>query len=252
MNPVPDGASATAAALVCLLAFLVVRAVVRTVRASVAARRFCGELGGDPGSLVVIDGPDVEVFAVPARRGRIVATRSLLAALPADERRAVLAHESAHLRNHHHRYRLAAELASAVNPLLRPLARGVEYATERWADEAAARVVGDRRVVASALARCGLQAAAPARSEPWAATALHASLHHASLHHASRHHTTEPSRLVRRVEALLAPAPRRRPLLVAGVAALLVVAMAAVAETQQDAERLFENASHSVAAAPMR
>jgi Peptidase family M48 len=243
-NPVPDGASAAAGAAVCLLAFFAVRAVVRTVRASVAARRLCGELGGGPGDLVVIDGPDVEVFAVPALRGRIVATRPLLASLPADERRAVLAHETAHLRHHHHRYRLAAELAAAVNPLLRPLARAVDYATERWADEAAAAVVDDRRVVASALARCGLRATAPPRSAPWAAAVLH----HARLHHPRPRHRSEPSPLVRRVEALLAPAPRHRPLLVAGVAVLLVVTMAAVAETQRDTERLFENASHTVAA----
>ncbi len=172
-NPVPDGASIAAGATVCVLAFFVVRAVVRSVRATLAARRLCGELGGEPGDLVVIDGPDVRVFALPALRGRIVATRPLLAALPADERRAVLAHETAHLRNHHHRYRLAAELAAAVNPLLRPLARGVDYATERWADEAAAGTVGDRRVVARALARCGLglRLSAPGRRRPCTARA---------------------------------------------------------------------------------
>jgi len=240
-NPVPDGASVAAGATVCVLAFFVVRAVVRSVRATLAARRLCTELGGEPGDLVVIDGPDVRVFALPALRGRIVATRPLLAALPADERRAVLAHETAHLRNHHHRYRLAADLAAAVNPLLRPLARGVDYATERWADEAAAGTVGDRRVVARALARCGLGLR---HSAPGAAEALHRPSEPSRLVHPA-----EPSRLVRRVEALLAPAPRHRPLLVAGVAALLVVTMVAVAETQRDTEHLFENASHNAAVA---
>jgi Peptidase family M48 len=235
-NPVPDFTSAVAVAAVCVLAFFVVRAVVRSVRATVAARRLCSELGGGPGGLVVIDGPDVEVFAVPAMRGRIVATRPLLAALPADERRAVLAHETAHLRHHHHRYRLAAEIAAAVNPLLRPLAGAVEYATERWADEAAAGTVGDRRVVARALARCGLGATALWLPAPASAEVLH--------------RPAVPSRLVRRVEALLGPAPRHRPLLVAGVAALLVVTMAAVVETQRDTEQLFENASHSAAKTP--
>jgi Zn-dependent protease with chaperone function len=230
-NPVPDSTSAVAVAAVCLLAMVVLRVALLRVRATRAARRLCAQLGGGPGDLVVVDGPDVEVFAVPSLRGRIVATRPLLAALPADERRAVLAHETAHLRHHHHRYRLAAELAAAVNPLLRPLASAVEYATERWADEVAAGAVGDRRVVARALARCGLHATQPRRAAPWAAAALHA---------------TTPSRLVRRVEALLAPAPRHRPLLVAGVAALLVVTMAAVVETQQDTEQMFETASVGV------
>jgi Zn-dependent protease with chaperone function len=228
-NPVPDFTSVVAGAAVCVLAVLAVRAAVRRVRATVAARRLCAQLGGGPGDLIVVDSPRVEAFALPAMRGRIVASRPLLAALPADERRAVLAHETAHLRHHHQTYRLAAELAAAVNPLLRPLVDAVEYATERWADEVAARTVGDRTVVARALARCGLQASEPGRPQPWAAAALHA--------------VTERSRLVRRVEALLAPAPRRRPVLVAGVAVLLVVTVGTVLETQQDNERMFDNAS---------
>jgi Peptidase family M48 len=233
-NPVPDITSAAAAVAVCLLAVVGVRAAVHRVRATLAARRLCAQLGGGPGDLIVIDGPEVEAFALPAMRGRIVASRRLLAALPADERRAVLAHETAHLRHRHHIYRLAAELSAAVNPLLRPLVAAVEFSTERWADEVAGRAVGDRAVVARALARTGLQASQPLRSRPWAAAALHA--------------MTERSRLVRRVEALLVPAPRRRPLVVAAVAALLVVTMTAVVETQRDTDRMFDNAGVTAAA----
>jgi hypothetical protein len=116
---------------------------------------------------------------------------------------------------------------------LRLLGPAVEYATERWADESAAKTVGDRAVVARALARTGLRAAAPKRTELWAATALHA--------------VSPRSPLVRRVEALLAPAPRHRPLLVAGVAGLLVVTIGAVVETQRDTERMFEDASLTAA-----
>jgi hypothetical protein len=230
-NPVPDFTSVAAGAAVCVLTVFAIRAAVRRVRATLAARQLCGELGGGPGDLIVVDGPHVEAFALPALRGRIVASRPLLAALSAEERRAVLAHETAHLRHRHHTYRLAAELAAAVNPLLRPLIDAVEYTTERWADEVAAGTVGDRAVVARALARCGLEASPPGRPRPWAAAALHAA--------------TERSRLVRRVEALLAPAPRHRPVLVAGVAVLLVVTMGAVLETQRDTEEMFENASLS-------
>jgi Zn-dependent protease with chaperone function len=228
-NPVPDITSLAAGAAGCVLAVLAVLAATRRVRSTVAARRLCAELGGGPGDLVVVDGPEIEVFAVSARRGRIVASRPLLSALPADERRAMLAHESAHLRHHHHSYRLVAELAAVVNPLLRPLGDAVEFATERWADEAAACVVGDRAVVARALARLGLHGAHPRRGTPWAAAALHA--------------LGEPSRLVRRVEALLAPAPRHRPLPVAAIAVLLLVTMGAVVDAQRDTERMFENAS---------
>jgi hypothetical protein len=228
-NPVPDVTSAAAGAAVCVLAVVAVRATVRRIRATRAARRLCAQLGGGPGDLIVVDSPDVEAFALPALRGRIVASRPLLAALPGDERRAVLAHETAHLRHRHHTYRLAAELAAAVNPLLRPLVDAVEYATERWADEVAASKLGDRRVVARALSRCGLRATQSRSQQPWAAAALRA--------------RSETSPLVRRVEALLAPAPRHRPLLVAGVAVLLLLTIGAVVETQRDTERLFENAS---------
>jgi Zn-dependent protease with chaperone function len=229
-NPVPDVTSISAGAAVCVLAVLALRVATHRVRATLAARRLCAQLGGGPGDLVVVDGPEIEVFAVSARRGRIVASRALLAALPADERRAMLAHETAHLRHHHHGYRLVAALAAAVNPLLRPLVDAVEFASERWADETAARVVGDRAVVARALARLGLHGAQARPATPWADAALHAA-------------ATEPSRLVRRVEALLAPAPRHRPLPVAAIAVLLLVTMGAVVDTQRDTEQMFENAS---------
>jgi hypothetical protein len=227
-NPVSDFTSAVAAAAVCVLAVVAGRAAARRARATLAARRLCAQLGGGPGDLIVVDGPDVEVFAVPALRGRIVATRPLLAALPADERRAVLAHETAHLRHNHHRYRLITELAAAVNPLLRPLVGAMEYATERWADEVAAERVGDRTVVARALARCGLQASQPRDSRPWAPATLHA--------------TAKQLRLIRRVEALLAPPPRRQPMFVAAIAVLLVVTIGAVVDTQRDTELMFEKA----------
>lgn len=228
-NPVPDTASTVAAVALAGLTVLAARALVRRVRAEVAARQLCGALGGGPGTLVVVDDPAVDVFTVPARHGRIVASRGLLSSLDADERRAVLAHETAHLGHRHHRYRLAVELAAALNPLLRPLVPAVGYATERWADEAAAGAVGDRAVVARALARTGLRAARSGRSAQVPGGAVHA--------------TAGGSVLVRRVEALLAPAPRSRPLLVVAVAVVLAVTVAASVETQRDAEQMFEHAS---------
>jgi hypothetical protein len=232
-NPVSDVTSGAAVLAVFALAVVAVRVGVRRARAGLAARRLCGALGGGPGDLVVVDDPSVDVFAVPALRGRIVASRALLASLPPDERRAVLEHEAAHLRHHHHRYRLAAELAAAVNPLIRPLVPAMHYATERWADEAAAGTVGDRAVVARALARTGLRSV-DRRPAPWSAAALHA--------------VAGSSSVVRRVEALLVPAPRPRPQLVAVVVAVLAVTFAATAETQRDSEMLLEHAGTTAAA----
>jgi hypothetical protein len=73
--------------------------------------------------------------------------------LDEDEQRIVLAHERAHAHYRHDRYLLAAEPAAAALPPLRALARRVNYSIERWADEAAAAICGDRRLVAITLGK---------------------------------------------------------------------------------------------------
>src|SRR5207248_706641 len=82
---------------------------------------------GVPGSLVVLDNDRPDAFATPGARGRIVVTRGLLRALNADERRALLAHETAHLAHRHACWLLVAELAAAANPMLTPTARAVRH-----------------------------------------------------------------------------------------------------------------------------
>jgi len=95
-------------------------------------------------------------YAVPGRQGHVVVSAGMLRALDDDERRVLLAHERAHLRHHHDRYTRVTELCASLVPLLAPLAARVRYATERWADEDAAECVGDRRLVARAVARAAL------------------------------------------------------------------------------------------------
>ena len=112
-------------------------------------------------AVLAIDEP--VAYAVPGRPGGIVTSRGLLALLDRDERRALLAHEQAHLDLGHHRYLRASEMTASF-PLLGPLARAVRFSTERWADEEAASVVGDRRVVARALSRAALAGTQPATS----------------------------------------------------------------------------------------
>lgn len=227
-DPVPQLVEAVACAAVLLLGASGARAAVRRARALAAARALCLTLGGEPGQLVILD-DDAEVYALPGDHGRIVASRSLLAALPADERRALLAHETAHLRHRHHLYRTATELAAAVNPMLRPVAGAVRYATERWADEDAATATGDRAAVARALARVGLRRQAAPAPVGWRAVALGGA----------------DSAVVTRVQALLDTPPRRRPstlLAQATLAALLVMTVASTVEAQRDAEHLFEQA----------
>jgi hypothetical protein len=232
-NPVPDATSVLAGLALLVIVVLASRVAIRRARAAAAARRLCAALGGGPGDLVVVDDPGIDAFAVPALRGRVVASRTLLASLPPDERRALLVHERAHLRHHHHRHRLAVELAAAMNPLLRPLVDAIDYATERWADEDAAAALGDRAVVARALARAGLRAATDRRTV-WGAASMTA--------------TADPSRLVLRVQALLAPAARRRPELVGAVAMLVALTIGATVQAQRDSADLFEDSTVTVAA----
>jgi Zn-dependent protease with chaperone function len=68
----------------------------------------------------------------------------------------LLAHERSHVRNFHWGFRLTTRLSAAVLPTNRPLVQQCDQALERWADESAAAVVGDRRVVASAVAKAAL------------------------------------------------------------------------------------------------
>lgn len=154
-DPVPTGLAALAAAALLLIAAGLRRNVRRRRNIMRVARVACRAGIRAGGELVVLDGPIVQAFAVPGRRPAIVVTSSMLRALDAQERRALLAHERAHLAHHHHRFQAIADLAAACNPLLRRLRADIAYSIERWADEdAAARTT--RPTVASALAKAAL------------------------------------------------------------------------------------------------
>ncbi|MFI5612118.1 M56 family metallopeptidase [Amycolatopsis sp. NPDC051903] len=106
--------------------------------------------------VVVLPGAEPVAFAIAGRGGRIAVSTGMLAALSAGERVALLHHERAHLRLRHPVYASLGVLAAALNPFVRPLTTAAQFAMERWADEAAAAGVGDRRVVATAVAKAAL------------------------------------------------------------------------------------------------
>lgn len=109
-------------------------------------------------------GPEVEIvadevptaYSLPGRPGRIVVSASMLACLPGSEQAVLFAHERSHLRHRHDRFIHAADLAAAVCPPLALLGQRVRFATERWADEDAARELGDNKLVARAIARAAV------------------------------------------------------------------------------------------------
>lgn len=112
--------------------------------------------------LVVISSRQPHAVAVPSRDGgRIVVTTSMLQLLTPDERRVLFAHERSHLRHRHDRYRLAAALCAALNPLLIGIRTDVAYTCERWADEDASQSCGDRSLAARALSRAAVAALHP-------------------------------------------------------------------------------------------
>ena len=130
--------------------------LVRVSRELVQAHRACRGLAVGDDKLVITRDEHPTAYAVSAGMGAIVVSTGMLRLLSAGERRALLAHEASHLRHHHAGYVLLAQLAAAANPLLRPLARSVRLSVELWADQDAAAEVGDRRIVAQALARASL------------------------------------------------------------------------------------------------
>lgn len=174
--------------------------------------------------LTFLDDPVPTAFALPGTPGRIVVSSGMLQALSTDERRALLAHERAHLRHRHHLFLLVFQLAAAVNPLLRPLTRTGAFALERWADEEAVAAIADRHLIARA-ALAAERAPQPAMSA-----------------------TGGP--VPQRVRALLAPPTPLRHNLVVAFATVMAVCRASLALAAHDTERLFESAmpSHSTSA----
>ena len=162
---------AQAAARVLAVAY-VLRLVWVAVRSSRATSRLATGTAPAAGERPPTGAPLVRVLASrrpiaysPGGRagGVVVVSHGLLALLDGQERAAVLAHEFAHLRLGHHRLlRFARVVSTALGPAVPAagdaaacLARELEVI----ADQAAASEVGDRRVVARALAKAALATA---------------------------------------------------------------------------------------------
>lgn len=220
------------------------RMIRRRVRTLLAAAEHARHLPGTGEVVIVEDDGVAEAFTVPGRPGRIVVSTGMLAALTETEREALLAHERAHLRSHHHWFTAAAQLAAAANPLLRPLARAVAFTIERWADEDAATACGDRHLVARTIARASLAKAAAAARTGTAAPSRAAGV--------ALGVTGDPADLAelssagpvpRRVAALLAAPPQRRLILVIGVTVVLAGTGLCTLEALHDLHDLLESVS---------
>ncbi|MFJ4789937.1 M48 family metalloprotease [Streptomyces sp. NPDC088794] len=180
----------TATGVLVLGVWTLVRSVFRQARAFRAARTQADRRPA-AGDLCVVDSPHPDAYALPGRPHRIVVTTAMLRSLGPAEREALFAHERAHNRAGHHYYLAVAELSAHCHPALRAVRDSIALAAERAADEAAAGTVGDRRLVATAIARAALAGHASPSTRPGLAPAA----------------TTGP--VPQRVKALLDPIERR-------------------------------------------
>jgi Zn-dependent protease with chaperone function len=133
---------------------------------------------GDELGVAILDHDAPAVYCLPSGRYRIVVSAGALRALTAEQVRAVLAHERAHLRYRHH---LVLALVTALGrafarvPLLSQAPSEVAVLAEMAADDSAARR-HDRDDLAAALvvlARAGAKPAMLAVGGPTAVARLH-------------------------------------------------------------------------------
>jgi Zn-dependent protease with chaperone function len=228
-----SAAAGTAAALALTGAAVAVAVMLRNrARALAESYRRAAELEADDG-IVVVPGPAIEAYALPGGPGRIVVSGRLLDRLDNRRRAALIAHEQAHLAGRHHLFAVVARLAAAANPLLLPVARSVEYTVERWADEHAAAVTGDRRLVAETIGQVALLAT-PRRRRIAGVTLgiIKPGTRRVSVAWAGP--------VPRRVAALLMAPPRRRTILLGACAAIVLLAGVAALEAARDLHALLE------------
>jgi len=229
-DPASAVTGAVAAVVLTVAAVAVAVAFRHRARAMAESYRRAARLDDD-GTVVVQRGTAVEAYALPGWPGRIVVSGRLLDALDEPGRAALLAHERAHLAGRHHLFTTVAHLAAAANPVLLPLARAVDYTVERWADEHAARVTGDRRLVALTIGRVAMLAT-PGRGPAATLGMVRAGSRRVSLAWAGP--------VPRRVAALLGPPPRSRVLLLAAAVLIVLLTGASAAEAARDLHALLE------------
>jgi Zn-dependent protease with chaperone function len=201
-------------------------------RALAESYRRAAALGTDD-RIVVVPGPALDAYALPGRPGRIVVSGHLLDRLDAASQTVLIAHEQAHLAGRHHIFAAVARLAAAANPMLIPVARAVEYTLERWADEHAARVTGDRRLVARTVGRVALLTSPRRGRTPSVTLGITGG-------RARELSLSWAGPVPRRVAALLAAPPRRRIVLLAATAVIVMLAGVAALDTATDLHALLE------------
>jgi Zn-dependent protease with chaperone function len=128
--------------------------------------RLSRRIRGAGGPIAIVDTGAADAFTLAGVKGCVVISRELFSALGSAERHMLTAHEMSHLRHRHHLYVQATDIAIAANPALARVADPIRLGVERWADEDAVAVTGDRTAAAAALANTALIRSALRRADP--------------------------------------------------------------------------------------
>ena len=137
-------------------------AAVGSIRAVRVLQRHRRVRCADTRPLEMIDTDAIYAYTLPGPAGTIAISRGLRNALDAQEFGVVMAHEQAHARHRHDRFKLLALLATAFVPPTRSVTSRLHYHLERWADEEALDRTGvDRHVMARTIAKVALATASP-------------------------------------------------------------------------------------------
>ena len=109
-----------------------------------------------------IDTDEVYAYTLPGPARTIAISDGLRNALDDNEFDVVMAHEQAHARHRHDRFKLLALLTTAFIPPIAPVMARLDFYLERWADEEALDHTGaERRLAARTIAKVALAGPSP-------------------------------------------------------------------------------------------
>ena len=137
-------------------------ALAGTVRAAVVAAHHRRLRCTDTCPVQFIDTDEVYAYTLPGPARTIAISNGLRKALDDREFDVVLAHEQAHARHRHDRFKLLALLTTAFVPMMAPMTNRLDFYLERWADEEALDQTGaERRLAARTIAKVALAIPSP-------------------------------------------------------------------------------------------
>lgn len=137
-------------------------AIIGSVRAARVVARHHRLRCTDTCPIEFVDTDEVYAYTMPGPAKTIAISHGLRSVVDDAEFDVVVAHERAHARHRHDRYKLLGLLATAFVPPLRSVAARLDYFLERWADEAALRETGaERRLAARTIAKVALAGNSP-------------------------------------------------------------------------------------------